>query len=94
MKRKISGIWRGLLVVLLLLSLTASLTVPAQAASEEDIQAAIDAGIAWLVSQQNPDGSWGDYYPVGVTAFGGLICLPGCLPGVRTAPVVPDSVTW
>jgi len=69
MRRKISGIWRGLVVVFLLLGLTVSLTVPAQAATEEDIQAAIDAGIAWLVAQQNPDGSWGTYYQVGMTAL-------------------------
>ena len=69
MRRKISGIWRGLVVVFLLLGLTASLTVPAQAATEEDIQAAIDAGIAWLVAQQNPDGSWGTGDQVGTTAL-------------------------
>jgi len=69
MRRKTSGIWRGLLAVSLLLGLTLSLTVPAQAATEGEIQTAIDAGLVWLVAQQNADGSWGDYNPVGVTAF-------------------------
>jgi len=69
MRRKISVMGARLLVVFVLLGLTISLTVPAQAASEEDIQAAIDAGIAWLVAQQYPDGSWGTYYQVGMTAF-------------------------
>ena len=69
MRRKISFMGARLLVIFVLLILTISLTVPAQAASEGEIQTAIDAGIAWLVAQQNPDGSWGEYDQVGTTAF-------------------------
>ncbi|MDL1958813.1 MAG: hypothetical protein LWX01_02765 [Deltaproteobacteria bacterium] len=32
----------------------------AKAASQEKIQAAIDAGVVWLVTQQDCDGSWGN----------------------------------
>lgn len=35
----------------------------ATSATKEEIEASIDAGITWLVGQQNPDGSWGLYYP-------------------------------
>ncbi|MGB6873963.1 MAG: IPTL-CTERM sorting domain-containing protein [Dehalococcoidia bacterium] len=69
MRRKISVMGARLLVVFVLLGLTVSLTVPAQAASEEDIQTAINDGIAWLVAQQNPDGSWGTFDQVGTTAL-------------------------
>ena len=70
MRRKISFMGARLLVVFVLLILTISFTMPAQAVNEEEIQAAIDAGIAWLVEQQNPDdGSWGEYDQVGTTAF-------------------------
>ncbi len=37
--------------------------VPARAATEEEIEAAIMAGTAWLAAQQYPDGSWGGYGP-------------------------------
>jgi len=69
MRRKISSVGASLLLVFILLGLTMSLSAPAQAATEGEIQAAIDAGIQWLVEQQNPDGSWGEYWQVGMTAF-------------------------
>jgi hypothetical protein len=33
------------------------------------IDKAIDDGVAWLVAQQNPDGSWGSYYTVACTGL-------------------------
>lgn len=51
----------------LVLSLVA---IPAQAATEDEIQNAIEKGKAWLVSQQNPDdGSWGAYDQVAHTGL-------------------------
>ena len=54
MKRKIVTI---VVAVLLLVGIVA---IPAQAdtPTPEDIEASIQAGIEWLVLQQNPDGSW------------------------------------
>jgi hypothetical protein len=46
----------SLLVVSLILGTT---TVKAQP-TEPDIMLAVDAGVAWLVGAQNPDGSWND----------------------------------
>jgi hypothetical protein len=52
-------------MLLILLTLTVT---PAGAATETEIAASISKGLSWLVSQQQPDGSWSpDYYPVGVT---------------------------
>lgn len=34
-------------------------TMPAWSATPDEIEAAIDAGVAWLVANQNDDGSWG-----------------------------------
>jgi len=33
------------------------------------IDEAIDNGVAWLVAKQNPDGSWGSWYPIAQTAL-------------------------
>jgi len=33
------------------------------------VDEAIDKGVAWLAAKQNPDGSWGSYYPVGQTGL-------------------------
>lgn len=46
-----------------------ALTPMASAATEAEIQQAIDDGIVWLAAQQNPDGSWGTSYQVGHTGF-------------------------
>jgi Secretion system C-terminal sorting domain len=45
------------------------LAMPIQAATEEEIQASIDAGIEWLVSVQYVDGSWGGFERVAHTGF-------------------------
>jgi hypothetical protein len=34
-----------------------------------DVQAAINKGVAWLVEQQNPDGSWDDWEQCAITAL-------------------------
>jgi hypothetical protein len=67
MKKKFAVI----LGVVLVLCLIAG---PVQAASEAEIAASIDAGIDWLASVQNVDGSWG---PSGSDQFGttGLILV-------------------
>jgi hypothetical protein len=48
--------------VLLLISLIA---IPAQAATEDEIEQSINDGIAFLIPHQNPDGSWGQFWAVG-----------------------------
>ena len=64
MKRKIVSI---LIILGLLVGLTA---IPAAAQpTQEEVQQAINDGVAWLLTQQNPDGSWGHCEPVAVTAF-------------------------
>jgi len=45
------------------------LTIPAQAATEEEIEASIALGVPWLASQQNPDGSWSYTYKTAQTSF-------------------------
>jgi len=47
-----------LMLVLILPLMVGGLSV--RAASEEDIEASIEAGLAWLAAQQQPDGSWGE----------------------------------
>ena len=61
----------AILTVVMLMGL---ITFPAQAATGEEIETSIEAGIDWLVSVQNPDGSWG---PVNSDQFGttGLILV-------------------
>jgi len=57
----------GLLTMILLFSL---FVLPAQAATEEEIEESIEAGLAWLATQQDPGGSWGGVYePVAHTGF-------------------------
>ena len=59
------------LLVVLAASMTISVSPPAQAQppTDQDIQDAIDAGIAWLVANQNSDGSWGTTEQVALTAL-------------------------
>lgn len=45
------------------------MVIPAQAATDEQIEESVEKGVGWLVEQQNPDGSWGDYSQVGHTGF-------------------------
>ncbi len=62
MIRKFIG---GLFVLLL----AGMLMLPAMGASDEEIQAAIEAGVAWMVTQQYADGHWSDYEPIAGTGF-------------------------
>lgn len=52
---------RTLLVVLSLLFLFAW-AGPLQAATQAEIEEAIENGLAWLAAQQEPDGSWPEYF--------------------------------
>jgi len=56
-------------VVLLATGMLLAVATVAQAASEAEIEAAINKGVAWLVANQNPDGSWGFSDQVAKTAF-------------------------
>lgn len=60
MKGKLSII----ITTLMITSALVVFAVPAKAASEEDIEEAIEGGVAWLADQQLPDGSWLAYYYV------------------------------
>jgi len=59
------------LLVVLAATMTISMSPPAQAQppTDQEIQDAVDDGIAWLVANQNPDGSWGTSEQVAVTAL-------------------------
>lgn len=65
-KKKGIGIFA---VAILVISVFAAMPFSASAASPEEIQEAIDDGIAWLVAQQNDDGSWGTSNMVGETGL-------------------------
>jgi hypothetical protein len=56
-------------IVVSLVMLFGLMAVPAQAATEEEIEDSIVAGIDWLASVQNGDGSWGGYEYVGHTGL-------------------------
>lgn len=43
--------------------------LPQPPVTPDQIQAAIDQGVAWLADQQNPDGSWGDWEQVAKTGL-------------------------
>lgn len=64
---------RKIALLLVILGLMLGLmVVPAQAEEPptvEDIEDSIVAGLAWLVPQQNPDGSWGTWDQVAKTGF-------------------------
>ncbi len=61
---------KKLFAAVLILTLTFSLSLVAMAATKEQIEAAIEAGVVWLVKQQNDaDGSWGDWDRVAKTGF-------------------------
>lgn len=61
---------RRLLSIAIIFSLIIGLlSISAQAATEDEIEESIEAGLPWLVEQQNPDGSWGDYEMVAHTGF-------------------------
>lgn len=50
------------LALVLSLGIVAAVPLTVSAAEPEEIDAAIDSGVAWLVEQQNEDGSWGEIY--------------------------------
>ena len=52
MKRKIVS------TVALAALLATMLAIPAQAATEDEVEQAVTDGVAWLAAQQNADGSW------------------------------------
>lgn len=68
MNRKIVAILVAIAMVCSL-SLTMSPTVPAQAATESEIEQAVVDGLAWLAVQQNGDGSWGASNITATTCF-------------------------
>jgi hypothetical protein len=51
-----------IVVTLLVLSISLVGALPAAGAEPAEIDNAIDSGVAWLVDQQNEDGSWGEIY--------------------------------
>lgn len=63
----------AVLLALLLLPM-ASMTPSSKAATEEEIEDSIVKGLAWLASQQNPDGSW-DSDPYQTTALTGFALI-------------------
>ena len=63
------GIAATLLVAIMILSIAIVFAVPVRAATEEEIDEAVAAGMAWLAGQQNPDGSWETWDQVAVTGF-------------------------
>ena len=64
--KKIFGIFLSLVIVM---GIVGTFAIPAQAATENEIEESIVAGVAWLAGQQNPDGSWGAYEPTAHTGF-------------------------
>lgn len=61
---------RALLVGVLVALVAVLAAIPASAQpTEEEVGAAIAAGVAWLAAQQESDGSWGSWEECAVTAF-------------------------
>lgn len=60
---------RNVLMLILVPVMFLLTSLPALAATPEQIVAAIDDGVAWLVLDQNADGSWGSWEQVAVTGF-------------------------
>ena len=54
---------------ILLLFAFSVMCTPVSAATEAEIEQAIDDGMVWLSAQQNADGSWGDWDKVARTGF-------------------------
>jgi len=63
---KSKSLLAGLLMVAVMIATVAGGTY---AATEDEIEQAIANGVAWLVEQQNEDGSWEDWDSVAHTAF-------------------------
>jgi len=60
---------RNLVSAILAAAILLLTSMPAFAATPEEIEAAIDKGVAWLVGAQNADGSWGSWEHVAITAL-------------------------
>jgi len=59
-----------LLILVSLILLVGMLGIPVQAATQTEIDDAIQDGLAWLVAQQQQDGSWSPVYePTALTSF-------------------------
>jgi len=58
-----------LILGLVLALLAGLLSISGQAATQQEITDAIDAGVLWLVGEQNPDGSWGSWAQVARTGL-------------------------
>jgi hypothetical protein len=67
-KNALKGITAISLVAITILSMMV-FSVTVHAATEEEIELAIEAGMAWLAAQQNFDGSWGTWSQVAKTGF-------------------------
>ena len=57
------------LTLALVLMLAVTLAAPAMAATPQQIEDAIEDGLAWLAGVQNADGSWSGAYPVARTGL-------------------------
>lgn len=75
--------------VLTIIPLLLAGTVLAQGPTNEEIQASIDAGVTWLVQQQNLDGSWGTWEQVGKTGLA-LVKLEERAFDLGKSPFDPD----
>ena len=58
-----------LLVLIMALSVFSVMCTSASAATEDEIEASINLGVAWLLGEQNLNGSWGVDYTVARTGF-------------------------
>lgn len=60
---------RNLLTAILAVGMLLAVANVARPATPEQIETAINNGVAWLVAHQNADGSWGGYAYVGITGL-------------------------
>jgi len=60
---------RNLVSAILAVAILLLTAIPARPATEAQIEAAINAGVAWLVNEQNDDGSWGSWDQVARTGL-------------------------
>ena len=60
---------KSFLTIILVIAILFTTTFSAKSATDEEMIDAIDKGIAWLLTQRNPDGSFGNYEYVAMTGF-------------------------
>ncbi|MHC4356854.1 MAG: hypothetical protein ACYS0H_29495, partial [Planctomycetota bacterium] len=60
---------QNLLSAILAAAILLLTSMPAFAATPEEIEAAINDGVAWLIANQNGDGSWGSWEKVAMTGL-------------------------